>query len=90
VTTNLNNKPVYEALSYYWEAPDNSESLQLPEGQLPIMANLAAGLRQLRFSDRSRRLWVDAICINQKDNDEKGPQGALMTQLDRDAECVVI
>jgi hypothetical protein len=29
------------------------------------------------------------FCINQKDNDEKGPQVALMTQLYRDAECVV-
>jgi hypothetical protein len=30
------------------------------------------------------------FCINQRDNDEKGPQVALMTQLYRDAECVVI
>jgi hypothetical protein len=90
VTVNLDDKLAYEALSYCWGDPDNSESLQLPAGQLSITANLAAGLRQLRFSDRSRRLWVDAICINQKDNCEKGPQVALMAQLYRNAECVLI
>jgi hypothetical protein len=71
-------------------SPDNSESLQLPGGQLSMTANLAAGLRQLRFLDRNRRLWVDAICINQKDNDEKGPQVALMAQVFRNAECVLV
>jgi hypothetical protein len=90
VTVSLEDKPVYEALSYCWGAPDNSERLHLPEGQLLITANLAAGLRQLRFLDGSRRLWVDAICINQKDNGEKGPQVALMAQVFRNAECVLV
>ena len=40
--------------------------------------------------DRNRRLWVDAICISQKDNDEKGPQVALMAQLYRNAESVLV
>jgi hypothetical protein len=61
VTVNLDDKPVYEALSYCWGVSDSSESLQVPEGQLSITANLAAGLKQLRFSDRSRRIWVDVI-----------------------------
>jgi hypothetical protein len=90
VTVNIEDEPVYEALSYCWGDPDNSESLQLPEGQLSMTANLAAGLRQLRFLDRNRRLWVDAICINQKDNDEKGLQVALMAQVFRNAECVLV
>ena len=49
MTVSLEGKTVYEALSFRWGAPDNSESLQLPEGQLSMTANLAAGLRQLRF-----------------------------------------
>ncbi|KAK5444240.1 hypothetical protein LTS15_010355 [Exophiala xenobiotica] len=36
-----------------------------PVGRLNITRNLATALRQLRFADKDRMLWVDAICIDQ-------------------------
>ena len=81
LTAKLSDRPSYEALSYAWGEAVFPETLQLPGGSRAITANLAAALRELRLLDRSRRLWVDAVCINQSDNSEKGHQVALMAQI---------
>jgi Heterokaryon incompatibility protein (HET) len=41
---------------------------------MPITRNLAEALDHLSISDRPRKLWVDALCINQKDYSEKSQQ----------------
>jgi len=64
-TAKLSDQPAYEAVSYAWGEPVYSERIYLPTGHLAITSNLAAALRQLRHKDRSRKLWVDAVCINQ-------------------------
>ena len=43
-----------------------------------VRPNLASALKQLRYRDRPRYLWIDAICINQDDNNERNVQVALM------------
>lgn len=52
--------------------------------------NLASALRHLRFRDKVRRLWVDAICINQNDDDERGVQVARMGNIYRQAATVTV
>lgn len=76
----LPEQPFYEACSYCWGDPVFSEKLFLGNGgeYMLINHNLAAELRQLRHPDRRRRLWADAVCINQKDNVEKSAQVILM------------
>jgi hypothetical protein len=46
-----------------------------------ISANLAAALRQLRKEDEATLLWVDQLCINQEDLDERGQQVQLMSAI---------
>ncbi|TGO51152.1 hypothetical protein BCON_0167g00040 [Botryotinia convoluta] len=70
----LEDKPSYEALSYVWGPPVFPERLYLPSGYLSITTSLAAALRQFRYLDRQRQLWVDAVCINQQNDIEKGYQ----------------
>ncbi|KAI4183083.1 MAG: hypothetical protein L6R41_005596 [Letrouitia leprolyta] len=41
---------------------------------LPVTRNLFEALQHLRYTDRSRVLWIDAICINQQDLEERGHQ----------------
>jgi hypothetical protein len=42
--------------------------------QHKVTQNLAAALRHIRLSDVERTMWIDAICINQEDHDEKNHQ----------------
>ncbi|KAI8721606.1 hypothetical protein NCS52_00302500 [Fusarium sp. LHS14.1] len=69
---NLDHRPPFEALSYTWGGKENQTSI-FPNGQpFTVMENAAAVLCRLRVSGRVRTIWVDAICINQRDKRFKG------------------
>ena len=86
----LDEKPHYEALSYVWG--DQSHPLEiLLDGQVFLVGlSLASALRNLRLADRPRRLWIDAMCINQGDHEERSSQVLLMRQIYSYASRVVI
>jgi hypothetical protein len=64
----------YDALSYVWGDEKNPDFIDLCESRFPVTRNLAEVLRHLRFPNSERMLWVDALCINQKDEKEKKAQ----------------
>lgn len=65
----------FEALSYTWGGEATEEHIICNGAILPIGKNLFEALRHLRPADATHRhLWVDAICLNQKDAQEKGSQ----------------
>lgn len=74
----------YEALSYTW-GEELGAQVHLNGKVLKIRRNLWLFLRELRSCHDSRQLWVDAICINQNDNEEKNHQLALMPLIYRKA-----
>ncbi len=47
-------------------------------------------LTALRSEDESLILWIDAICINQDDVNERGHQVRLMQAIYTMAQCVII
>lgn len=55
--------------------------LQLQDQRVRITDNLNSALRYLRSKDETLTLWVDAICINQKDDVEKTGQVQQMTRI---------
>lgn len=68
------NKPKYEALSYTWGSTDKPVTayvLGQTTTTMKIGASLATALRQLRYTDKPRILWIDSICINQNDIPER-------------------
>jgi hypothetical protein len=69
----------YEALSYAWGEPILSHKIEevSTSMNLNITVNLHDALQAIRHEDASRVLWIDAICINQSDLDEKGHQWLL-------------
>lgn len=83
--------PPYEAMSYAWGKPIFSHVLQCGNSTaLPITENVDQMLRYLRKRRKTRYLWIDAICLNQSDNDEKTHQVALMGDIYAQAKKVHI
>ena len=70
---------LYEAVSYVWGPPPNTHHLLVNGACLSVRQNCYAALVRLRDPAIPRFLWVDAVCINQDDNDEKTDQVQLMT-----------
>jgi len=82
--------PKYEALSYVWGEPQFSRLIWVNEKVLPVTTNLYTALENLRYPDKPRVLWIDAICINQNDLIERSEQVLLMKEIYRDANQVLI
>lgn len=80
----------YEAVSYVWGDPGEETAISVNQTSFKVSRNLGVTLRCLRYNDRSRTLWIDAMCINQADNDEKSAQVRLMGQIYRSAAQVII
>jgi hypothetical protein len=81
---------LYEALSYVWGDPNNPPSIFINGHDLPVTKNLYLALLCLRDRFIDRILWVDALCIHQKDNKEKGQQIRLMAEIYSKASRVII
>lgn len=81
----------YEALSYRWGSTLKARTIQL--GQNPdfkVTAALEAALQVLRSSEKARMIWIDALCINQGDIQERNRQVQLMRRIYMNAKTVRI
>lgn len=85
----------YEALSYTWGAPVRrvtlpDESIRLCGNATAVRGNLFDALKRLRFHRRQRRIWVDALCVNQSDHAERSQQVSMMARIYRQATRVQV
>lgn len=85
----------YSAVSYTWGDCELSHQLFVTADAqswrwLPITASVDSLLRHFRVSYKARLLWIDAICLNQKDEMEKTQQIPLMGWIYSDAKRVHI
>lgn len=89
---NLVDDPRYEALSYVWGDPDDA-SEALVEGSLfstyEVRANLRSALFHLRHKNEERVIWIDALCINQRDTNERNHQVGQMGRIYSSATRVI-
>lgn len=79
----------FETLSYIWGNLDTPHVVKLNGKRLAITENLYIALRNLRVKEEDRILWVDAICIDQKNEKERGHQVHQMGDIFSRAEQVV-
>ncbi|EDN99886.1 hypothetical protein SS1G_02744 [Sclerotinia sclerotiorum 1980 UF-70] len=77
-TSTIRNPPRYEALSYVWGDPKVTNAIIVNGETFQVTLNLKKTLRYLRDLLEVRVLWVDAICINQRDPIERGHQVTFM------------
>lgn len=80
----------YEALSYCWgDVQRHQRLIEIDWRAFPVGENLQGALQNLRRSDRPRLLWIDAICINQRDLEERNEQVRMMLEIYGAAKKVV-
>lgn len=70
--------------------PSESGKICLHGITISTTVNLSLALRRLRYSDESRTLWIDAVCIDQDDLMERSAQVVQMAQIFTRASRVVI
>jgi hypothetical protein len=79
----------YEALSYVWGDVTPVKPISLGGKEVLITKNLHSALSHLRYNDRERILWADALCINQSNMVERTHQVSLMSLIYSRANLVV-
>jgi hypothetical protein len=93
----LKDSPVFSCLSYVWGDATITEPVTVEGKILHITVNLAGAIRdvhrqwstgQLLAPGEEQWLWADALCINQKHDQEKNHQVPLMEQIYSSAERV--
>ncbi|KAF1940132.1 HET-domain-containing protein [Clathrospora elynae] len=81
----------YEALSYEWCIPSDSDPLISLNGhQIQIRANLFTALVEIRLQDRERHIWIDALSINQSHIPERNHQVRMMRDIYACASNVIV
>ena len=78
----------YVALSYCWGDSSLTTKVHVNKSEVDVKQNLDAALRQLRLRGY-RRVWVDALCVNQADEEERGSQVQIMQQIYSRAHLVI-
>jgi len=90
----LSNAPPYEALSYVWGPADNNRAIRCGARQLLVTDNCYSALDSLASRTLQRFLWIDSICIDQRELpqsiDERNRQVNLMGEIYKRALRVVV
>ncbi|KAN0120187.1 HET domain containing protein [Hyaloscypha variabilis] len=86
----LSDMPNCSAVSYEWGSSVREHAIFCDGRTIKVTANLLLLLSKFRNSDSSRLLWIDAICINQDDLDERSRQVQLMGKIYSDATIVLM
>ncbi|KAF2656886.1 HET-domain-containing protein [Lophiostoma macrostomum CBS 122681] len=83
----------FEAVSYTWGNAAQTQVIYFHNGtrELHVGHNCYNALRQLRHKHEDRLLWIDAICINQNNLQERARQVRIMSEIySRAAKVLVI
>lgn len=86
----LDTRPKYEALSYVWGNPNATIPIKLEAHGFPVTKNLERALRYFRYPDTARILWIDAICIDQKNIPERNQQVQRIGRIYQSATKVIL
>lgn len=78
----LHSCPEFTALSYVWgDYASNPDIIHCNEQRLQITRNCSNALKAICARHGPITIWVDALCINQEDEEEKTIQLKLMAEI---------
>jgi hypothetical protein len=83
------SKP-YSALSYMWGDPQNQHHIKINGADFEVRENLYGFLTCAQKSRTHQNLWIDALCIDQTDTEERNQQVQQMGRIYKDAASVLI
>lgn len=99
----ISKTPKYQALSYTWGPPEDrtkeyksseKEPIIINGHPFPVLPNLMDALCHIKqawdSADQIQHLWIDAICINQRDPVECGQQVGIMSKIYQTASQVLV
>jgi hypothetical protein len=72
--TSFLETPRYRALSYTWGDSDRRKPITVNGKKMMVTEDLWKALFHIRDRQHTQTLWVDAICVNHDDNEEKSIQ----------------
>lgn len=84
------NLPAFSALSYAWGEGYPADNVFLERQRMPVRRNLFTALQHFRSRKERVLLWVDALCIDQANDEERSHQVTQMKQIYQAAEKVVV
>ncbi|KAM7216586.1 Heterokaryon incompatibility protein (HET) domain containing protein [Rhypophila decipiens] len=88
-TCQVDSNPDFYALSYVWGSSVKTQKIICNGKELGVTESVHAALTSLRgtlrLEEPGNPIWIDAICINQNDNDERSRQVARMDWIYREA-----
>ena len=93
VAIQLDENPIYEALSYSWQddfTPDRVRWIICNNAWISVHESLFRALGELYKLNRGLLLWVDSICINQADTTERNEQVRMMRDIYGSAKSVIV
>ncbi|KAH7093738.1 heterokaryon incompatibility protein-domain-containing protein [Paraphoma chrysanthemicola] len=80
----------YTALSYVWGNPEPTACVLIDNYPMEITSNLNEFLLEMQCQYRFEWFWIDALCINQTDIEEKNHQVQMMGEIYQRASKVMI
>lgn len=81
IITSVDEAPPFEAVSYTWGEEAMTECIVVEGRRLLVSPTVSKWLRYRRSFFSGAYLWIDAVCINQKDNNEKMNQLLIMRDI---------
>jgi hypothetical protein len=89
----VDHSPPYQCISYAWGISEANDSIEIQGQKLAITKAVQMVLRWIRADQRNTTpelLWIDSICINQDDIEERGEQVRHMKKIYSGAERVLV
>lgn len=90
IHTPLADAPPYEAISYHWGNSDLSREILINGRRYAVTQSAYSVLQARRSVWKLRALWIDAICINQTDEQEKSHQVWMMKDIYQRASLAIV
>jgi hypothetical protein len=81
VHVNLEDWPSFEAISYTWRGQSSTESIIVDGKRLLVTPGVLEIAKYLESFYDARYIWVDGVCIDQQNLDEKNIQVPLMKDI---------